>query len=229
MLKPKKKITKKEIKEDTLVTTYFQAQSWFEANRKRVSTAFTVLVVAAVAVWFYWNNHTAQNQAATSDLGKILRYYDQGNYELAINGSPRENIRGLRQIVDEYGGTASGDLAAFYLANSYDALGDHTKALEYYRQADVSDPSVEASVTAGIAACLETQGQYLEAARAFEKAARNDQLKVLAPEYLSRAGSCYLQAGEKEKAAEVLKTLKTAHPTSPFAREADRLLVRATS
>lgn len=229
MLKPKKKITKREIKEDTLVTTYFEAQTWFEANRKRLSTVFTAVLVAGVAVWFYWNNLTAQNQAATADLGKILRYYDQGAYETAINGSPRENIRGLRQIVDEYGGTTSGDLAAFYLANSYFARGDYARALEYYEQADVSDPSIEASVTAGIAACLEAEGKHLEAAQAYEKAARNERLKVLAPEYLSRAGHCYLQAGEKEKAAEVLRTLKTSHPTSPFAREADRLLVRATS
>lgn len=229
MLKPKKKVTKREIKEDTLVTAYFEAQSWFEANRKRVGTIVTTVLIAAIAVWFYFNNLTTQNKAATADLGNILRYYDQGEYETAINGSPRENLRGLRQIVDEYGGTASGELAAFYLANSYYALGEYAKALEYYEKAEVNDKSIQASVTAGIAACREALGAYAEAARAYEKAAKDDEMKLHTAENLYRAAHCYLLAGEPKKGEDLLKSLKTNYSMSPFAREADRLLVRAAS
>jgi predicted negative regulator of RcsB-dependent stress response len=229
MLTPKKKISKREIKEDRLVTTYFEAQSWFEANRKRVSSTFFTVLIAGVAVWFYYNNRSTQNLAATADLGKIIRYYDAGNFEVAVNGSPQENIRGLQQIVDEYGGTESGEFATLYLANAYFSLGNYEKALQYYEDVDTGDSGLDASAKAGIAACHEARGRYAEAASYFEQAAQTDDRKLHTAEHLFHAGHNFILAGQREKADEVLKKLKANFPTSPYAREADRLLIRTVS
>ncbi|MEX2191501.1 MAG: tetratricopeptide repeat protein [Bacteroidota bacterium] len=229
MLKPKKKITKREMKQDKLVTTYFEAQSWFESNRKRVSSLFFSLLVVGIAIWFYYNNRSTQNLAATADLGRIIRYYDAGNFQIAVYGSPQENMRGLQQIVDEYGGTESGEFATFYLANAYFAIGDYDKALQYYEDADLSDDGLKAAVKAGIASCHEVKGNHAEAADYFEQAAQMDSRKLHTAERLFHAGNNYLLAGNKEKADEALKKLKANFPTSPYAREADRLLVRIVS
>ena len=229
MLKPKKRISKKEMKEDRLVTSYFEAQSWYEQNKKRISSVFFGAVVVGVAVWFYYNNLASQDRAATADLGKIIRYYDDGQYQVAIDGSPRENLRGLQQIVDEYGGTEAGERATFYLANAYYGLANHEKALQYYQETDLTDNSLMAAVTAGIAACYEAQGNHAEAARFYEKAAAEDAQEYHSAENLYRAGQNYLLAGSPERAEETLKRLKTSYPSSSYAREADRLLVRVPS
>jgi tetratricopeptide (TPR) repeat protein len=229
MLKPKKKISKREMKEDKLVTTYFEAQSWFDANRKRVSSVFFTVLVAGIAVWFYYNNLSTQNIAATADLGKIIRYYDAGNFQVAINGSPQENMRGLQQIVDEYGGTESGEIATFYLANAYFFTGNVDKALQFYNEADLDDNDLDAAVKAGIAACYEAKGNYAEAAGYFEQAAQIESRKIHTAERLFHAGNNYLLAGNQSKAGEILKKLKANFPTSQYAREADRLLVRIVS
>jgi tetratricopeptide (TPR) repeat protein len=225
MLKPKKRITKKEIKEDRLVTTYFEAQSWFEQNRKRVSSIFFGVLLAGIAAWFYFNNVAGQNRSATADLGKIIRYYDDGRYQLAISGSPQQNLRGLQQIVDEFGGTEAGERATFYLANSYFGLGNYEKALQYYQETSLKDNSLMAAVTAGIGACYEAKGNHQEAAGYFEKAASDDALAYHSAENLYRAGRNYLLAGNPERAGEILRKLKTSYPSSAYAREADRLLV----
>ncbi len=229
MLKPKKKISKREIKEDKLITTYFEAQSWFEANRRRVSSAFVTVLIVGVAGWFYYNNRSTQNVAATADLGKIIRYYDAGNFEIAVNGSPQENVRGLQQIVDEYGGTESGEFATLYLANAYFSLGNYDKALQYYEDVDIGDGGLQAAAKAGIAACHEVRGNHGAAASYFEQAAQADDRKLHSAEHLFHAGHNYILAGEREKADEVLRKLKTNFPTSPYAREADRLLIRIVS
>ncbi len=229
MLKPKKKISKREIKEDKLVTTYFEAQSWFEQNKKRVSTVVTILVVAAAAIWIYFNNRAAGDLNATTDLGKVMRYYDQGQYQIAINGSPQENVRGLEQIVNDYGSTPTGKIAGLYLANCYFSLSQYDKALEIYRDTDISDKSLMASVYAGIAACEVEKGNDAEGARMFEKAAGIDSRKLNTAEYLYRAAGSYVQAGEKEKASELLERLKKDFPQSTYAREADRLAVQVRS
>ena len=229
MLKPKKKISKREIKEDKLVTTYFEAQSWFEQNKKRVSTLATILVVVIAATWIYFNDRATSNLSATADLGKVMRYYDEGQYQTAISGSPQENVRGLEQIVDDYGSTPSGEIARLFLANSYFALTQYDKALELYRNTDVGDKSLMASVYAGIAACETEKGNVAEGARLYEKAASTDAKNLHTAEYLYRAAGSYLQAGDKEKAADLLERLKKDFPQSTFTREADRLSAQVHS
>lgn len=217
------------MKQDRLVTTYFEASSWYEQNKKRLNTVLLGVAVAAAAGWIYINNQNTASASATTDLGKILKYYDEGRYEIAMNGALQENIRGLQQIVDEYGNTEAGELATMYLANCYYALGNYDKALEYFQEADVEDNTLRASVLSGIGSCYEAKGDHERAAESFERAARTDDRGVLAAECLHQAAQNYLLAAQKEKAAELLKRLKKDYPLSSYARDADRLLAQANT
>ena len=152
MLKPKKKISKKEIKEDRLVTGYYEATTWYQANKKTVNGVLTGIVILAIVAVAYLNNVNSNNQKATTELGKILTYYDQGRYDIAINGNLQENVRGLQAIVDDYGNTKAGGLATMYLANSYFAQGNYEKALKYFDEVSVNDEMVNASAISGAAA-----------------------------------------------------------------------------
>src|SRR3989339_579206 len=164
MLKPKKKISKREIKEDKLVTSYFEATTWYQANKKIVNGVLTGIVILAVVSVVYMNNVSLNDTKATSELGKISPYYDQGKYEVAINGNLQDNVRGLQAIVDDYGSTKAGELATFYLANCYFAQADYDKALKYFLDVDVSNELISVSSIAGAAACYEAQGNYEKAA-----------------------------------------------------------------
>jgi len=226
MLKPQKKIRKREIKQDPLITWYVDTQKWYESHRKLVSYAATGLVVLIIAGWIYINNKQQAEVNATTALGKIIRYYDQGQYELAINGIPQENIRGLQSIVDEYDGTSSGEKAQFYLANAYYDQKLYDKALENYEGADLTDPIHAASVSAGEAACYEALGQYQEAGTLFEKAAGIGSDDLLTSEYLYHAARNLIRAGEGERARDLLTKLKKDYPTSVYAREVDLLLAQ---
>ena len=223
MLKPKKKITKREIKEDKLVTTYFELRQWIDQNRKRVSSVSFMVIIAAAATWFYLNNRAADDLNATTDLGEVMRYYDDGKFDLAIKGVPQDNIRGLEQIVSDYGSTPSGELAKLYLGNCYFAEGRIDKALTIYKDTDISDKSIGASVQAGIAACYEAKGNHEEAARYYEGAASADVKNFHTAENLYHAAENYALAGSKDKASDLLKRLKREFPLSSYTREADRL------
>ena len=229
MLKPKKKISKREIKEDKLVTSYFEATTWYQANKKIVNGVLTGIVVLAVVIVAYMNNVSSNNTKATSELGKITPYYDQGKYDVAINGNLQENVRGLQAIVDDYGSTKSGELATFYLANCYFAQGDYDKSLKYFLDVDVSDELVSVSSIAGAAACYEAQGNYEKAAATFEKAAFKNAKDINAAENMFHAAKNYLVAGNKEKAAELFKKIKKDHQTAAIARDIDRWIAEASS
>ena len=70
MLKPKKKITKKEIKEDRLVTTYFEATTWYQTNKKIVNGVLTGMVVLAIVIVAYANNVSSNSQKATMTMAR---------------------------------------------------------------------------------------------------------------------------------------------------------------
>jgi tetratricopeptide (TPR) repeat protein len=224
MLKPQKKISRREIKEDKLVTVYFEARSWLEKNRKVIYYIAIGLVAAAVIVFLWSKNRTESNDKATAMLAKVVPYYDQGNYNMALNGVPQQGIMGLQTVVDEYGSTKTGELAKLYLANCYYAMKDYDKALEYYDDISVSDKLVSSSAIAGAAACYEVKGDFSKAASYFEKAASKNMTLMQAPQNLQRSAVNYAAIGKKEKAIELLQTLKKEFPTSPYARDVDRFI-----
>jgi len=229
MLKPQKKVSRREIKEDKLVTMYFGTRRWIDENQKLLS--YIVFgVVAVIAVGFLWTkNRTDANEKATTMLANVTPYYDEGRYELAVNGVPQEGTQGLQAIVDEHGSTPAGQIAKLYLADSYFAMKKYDKALEYYDGVSVKDKMITASAFAGMAACYESQGDYTKAASYFEKAASKNMSIVQAPENLQRSATNYAAAGKKEKAVELLQVLKKEFPTSSYARDIDRFIAEYSS
>jgi tetratricopeptide (TPR) repeat protein len=229
MLKPQKKISRREIKEDKLVTVYFEARGWLEKNKKVIYYIAIGLVAAAVITFLWSKNRTESNDKATAMLAKVVPFYDQGNYNLALNGVPQQGVMGLQAVVDEYGSTKSGELAKLYLANSYYAMKDYDRALEYYDDISVSDKLVSSSAIAGAAACYEVKGDFSKAASYFEKAASKNMTLMQAPQNLQRSAVNYAAIGKKEKAIELLQTLKKEFPASPYARDVDRFIAEYSS
>ena len=229
MLKPQKKVSKKEIKEDKLVTQYFAIRSWIDQNQ-RLAMYIVATPIVIVLLWFWWNSKRAEwNETATTQLAKIIPYYDEGKYDQAIQGVPQEGAQGLKAIVDEYGSTPAGEIAKIYLANAYFQKKEYDQALEYYDDISVSDNMIEASALAGMAACYEAQGKYKDAAKYFEKAAAKNMVLTQAPDNLQRAAINYAAVGEKNKAKELLETIKKEFPTSSQARDIDRYIAEICS
>ena len=229
MLRAKKKISKKVIKEDTIVTTYFKAQTWYDENKKRLSTIGSVVIVLALAAWFYSNNVHANNDRATTELARVFTYYDNGQYLIAVNGIPEKNIAGLQSIVDNYGNTRIGSLAEFYLASSYYNLQEYDKALEHFNGYGGGSPLLESSASAGIGACYEAKGDFKKAAENYEKAAMKNTDDPNAPDNLVNAARNFGKSGEKERAVELLKRVKKDYPASTAARDVERYIAEVNT
>jgi tetratricopeptide (TPR) repeat protein len=221
MLRAQKKISKRVIKEDKLVSTYFEAQTWIDENRKMISTIGFILVVAVLAGWFYYNNVQENNRRAMTELGEVFSYYDNGQYQIAVNGIPARNIEGLQSIVDNYGHTVAGNLAKLYLADSYYNTGDYDKALQYFEDFSGSTSLLKVSALAGEAACYEAKKDFKTAAERYEKAALSNTDDPDAAENLANAARDYGRAGDKDHALEILQKIKKEYPNSPTAREVE--------
>ena len=229
MLRAQKKISKRVIKEDTLVTMYFKSQAWYDQNKKMVSTIGGLVIALAVVVWFYSNNVRANGERATAELGKVFAFYDNGQYQIAINGIPERNINGLQSIVDNYGSTTAGNLAKFYLADAYYNSQNYDKALEYFNDYSGGNSLIENSATAGIGACYEAKGEFKKAAEYYEKAALKNSDDPNAADNLVNAARNFGKSGDKDRAVELLKKVKKDYPTSTAARDADRYIAEVSA
>ncbi|MFA6469635.1 MAG: tetratricopeptide repeat protein [Bacteroidota bacterium] len=224
MLKKQKELAKRVKKQDDLITTYENAVSWYDTNKKLLTNIGIAIAVLVAGGWFYINNNRTNNEKAANEFAKVFSYYDNGQYQIAINGIPEKNVRGLQAIVNDYGSTKYGNIAQFYLANSYFNTGEYDKALEAFEDASVDAQILEASRIAGIAACYEIKANYEDAAKYFENAGKSNVNDPNAAEYLANAARNYAKAGNKEQAIELYKLIKKEHSSSAAARDAERYL-----
>ena len=215
MLKPRKRITRKEIKQDKLVTFYFKINDWIGENTKIVYGGLIAIIVVVAATFFISSQQRSSEETASADFAKAERMFENGNY--------RDAIDLLNVIVDNYGGTKSGRVGKFFLATAHYNLGEYVLAEENFRKyllKGVNDPLLSSSAMNGIAACLEQRGEYLTAADQYMKAAKKYSKEIFASSALLDASRCYNQSGEKDTAAEVLKKLLAEYPKSEVVEKA---------
>lgn len=224
MLKAKKKITHKEIKQDKLVTTYYQSRDWFgkEENKKKLYLGLGIIAVLIVAGFFYMSNKKAKTEEAETKLSAIISLYETEKYAESINGDPATNTMGLIDIVNNYGGTESGQTAKLYLGNCYFNLKNFDEALKTFDDYSGKNDIVKASCLSGIGAVWEAKGDLKKAAEYFEKASKINKEVITNQENVFYAIRAYSLAGDKESAKRMYDILKNEYPKSKYLNDTKR-------
>jgi tetratricopeptide (TPR) repeat protein len=229
MLTKKKKLSRKEIKEDKLVSTYYKVIGYFEQNQSRLLTYGGILIVVVFAVIYYVNHKKEVNEQAGLALSRVIDSYDKGSYLEAIEGKAGTDVIGLKKIVEDYDGTENGEMAKIYLANSYNRLGKFDEAFKYYKSYSGDIPLLKAASLAGQAGYYAYKNEFEKAGDLFRDAAHVNKYNVENPDYMLKAAINYINAGQKENAKELLLTIKNDYKTSSASRDADRYLALVNS
>lgn len=227
MLSARKKISKKEIKEDKLVSTYYKFYNFYFENQAKILIGLGVIAVIVVAFILINNKKKNDNIAAANLLSKVVPLYESGSMKEAIDGVKAQNIIGLKQIVDQYGSTEQGETAKIYLANAYNVIGDLNKALEYYDDYSGSIDLLKATALAGKAGILQSKKEYEKASDLFMDAAHVSKSNPSNAEYLLEAGICLLQSGKKDEAKKIFESVKKDYKNLSAYLEVDKYLAQA--
>jgi tetratricopeptide (TPR) repeat protein len=222
MLTKRKKLSRKEIKEDKLVTAYYKAIAFFEENKNRLAMYAGILAVLILAIILFMNNKKKNNETAGTELARVMNVYDSGNYLEAIEGIAGTKLIGLKKLVESYGSTENGEIAKIYIANAYCNLGKLDDANKYYKDYSGSNKLFKATALAGQASYQAYKKNYEKAADLYKKAAFVSDADVLNPEYLLHAGVNYMAAGKNSDAKELFDKIKKDFTTSTAFREIDK-------
>ena len=112
MLRPKKKITKKQIQRDPFLETVDQAQAHLEENRSRYLQIGIVILAILIGINVLSNNSQNANKEASSSLGDALLTLD-------LNDQTTAKFQ-LETVINEYENTTSASLAEYYLGKIVD-------------------------------------------------------------------------------------------------------------
>ena len=223
MLKPPRPVSRRqELRQDVVVTGYARLVQLYDDYRTyfiAAGVAVVLLVLAGVGWSFYV---VAQEDRAAEALGGIIRSYEQGNYRQALDGTA--DRPGLIEVAEEYDGTTSGNLAAFYAADALFRLGEREQALTYFQAFDKSDDFVSASAYAGEAAIYEDRGDFARASELYEAAEAHE--SPATPRYLLRSALAAEKAGDLERAREMLVEIRERYPDSASAGDVEVHLAR---
>jgi tetratricopeptide (TPR) repeat protein len=224
MLQKKKKLSKKEIKEDKLINLYKSSVDFFENYQSKIFIYLGVIAVVAVAVYFYLNQKSMNDNKAALELSRIMPLFDQGAYLEAIEGKQGTKIMGLKNLVEEYSGTENGETAKIYLADCYSFLGNYEEAYKYYEDYNGSIDYFEAASLAGQASYYAMNGDYEKAANLYMNASKQSNVNSQNPDYLLNAGICFLKVGENSEAKILFNKIKEDYSTSLAYKEVDKYL-----
>jgi len=217
---------KEETKHDELVNVEHAlttTEVFIEKYQKQIIYGVGAVVLVVLIALSFRNFYLEPREvAAQNEMYKAQGYFAKDSFRLALEGTGSESI-GFKEIVSDYGITASGKLAAAYAGICYYKLGQYDNAIKYLSQFDGNDTYFSASVIGLTGDSYVEMGETSKAISYFEKAADKDNT-IMSPVYLKKAGLVYESLNQPEKAEKEYTKIKDNYPKSPEASDIDKYI-----
>ena len=236
--KPKTKVEKEVEIEDnsttaevfnTLDETASKTEDWVIKNQKYIFIIIG-LVAAVVLGYLGFNEFIAKpkQSEAMNDMFQAQKYYDQAItnsadkdslFNLALNGG--EGKFGMLDIISEYSGTPSANIANYYAGMAYLNMKDYKNAVTYLSDFSSDDEVLAPMAKGGIGDAFVQLNQQEDALGYYEEAASMRKNDFTTPLYLYKAGIVAMELGKTDVALKHFENIKENYPESTEAANID--------
>ena len=215
--------------EEVVTETVGKTEQFFENNKKLITW---VLVALIVIVGGYFANKylVAQPRAekASAEMFAAIQNFGAEEWQVALDGDG--NYAGFLEVIENYGSTPQGSLAAHYAGICYLNLGDKESALAYLQKYDATSGAPAEIVNAqnlGLQADLVADGgDMAKAAALYRKAVKASENSLTAPYYLKKLGLAEEALGNKAAALAAFQKIADEYNTALEARDIDLYIGR---
>ena len=224
MLKPKKKITQKEIQRDPFLESVDLAQAHFEHNKKlysQIGVGILVLVIGFIVLTNKNKEHTAKG---VTSLSKALVALDQ---EDLTNAKFQ-----LETVVNDYNGTDPAIESGFFLGKIYFDEGEFDQASTYLNNfISQGKNNMLLSASARMLADIEVQnGNIAEAIKIIRRAINKTKLVNQKNSLILDEAALLISNGNLDDARQKIQTvLEVKDLPNSQKQDADVLLGKLTS
>lgn len=225
------KKTKEAENEELIVDVeevYSKTEDFINQNQNLILGVVGAIV--AVVVGFYAYNRVylePLEEEASGQMFMAEQYFQKDSFDLALNGDG--NYLGFLDVADEYGNTASGNLAHYYAGICYLHAGQYEDAIDELESYDAAGEMLGPVALGAIGDAHMELGETDEALNYFEKAADANDNDFTAPIFLQKAGFAAEKAGKFDKAIDYYTQVKEKYPNSNEGRDAAKYIARAVA
>ena len=219
---------------NTLDETASKTEDFVAKNQKYIFIIIA-LVAAVVLGSLAYKEYIAKpkQEAAMNDMFQAQKYFDQAVtgtakdslYRLALKGG--EGKFGMLDIIEEYSGTPSANLASYYAGTAYLRLKDYKNAIEHLSDFKSDDEILSPLAKGNIGDAFVQLNQTEDALDYYEQAAEMRDNEFTTPMYLFKAGTIALELGKADKALANFKRIKDDYSNSTEASKVDVFIGKA--
>ena len=222
MLKPRRKIIKKELKKDPYIEFLSKAKSNVDENKILYTRLVLGTVAIIVALLFFTNNLQKSKDAGAESLGKALVTLASGDLDNATLQ--------FEFVADEYDNNESGTLAKYYLARAHFNEKDYLAAYSYLNEiadANFKLAQFPVSIYKMLGFIALEDGDQAAAMNYYEQALDKSKIAQQEQSITLDLADILLKMGDFSSSQELVKkVLDEAAPRSPVNSRAEELIGR---
>jgi tetratricopeptide (TPR) repeat protein len=205
------KMTRRELREDPVLTAITETSEWFQENLRQVLIGVGAVVVVVVLV-LVWQAQGRRNEGLAS--AALLR----ADYQMNV-GDMNGAMASFKEIQTKYAGTPSARRALRDEGDANFVAGRYADAQRLYRTYldKAGSKGIEGRAgLSGIAACLEQQHKFEQAAEAYEKVAAMPDGGEMTTLALWAEARCWTAANKFDQAGAVYQRIVSEHRASRY-------------
>ena len=218
---------KRKQQEETLidiVEVSEQAQGFVDRYQKTIIGAAAAVLLAIGGYFGYKTFIQAPKQKeAVDQIAQAQLQFQQDSFAAALE-NPGAGFPGFLDIIDQYGGTATGNTAKYYAGVSYLNLGRYEDAIAYLNSYSASDDLTEQMKYGALGDAHTELGDFSKGLSMYKKATTVNNNDFLVPYYLKKFALLSEKEGNRGDAIAAYKRIKKDFPKSNEGLEADKYL-----
>lgn len=220
---------------DTLDETASKTEEWVEKNWKLLLGVLVAVLVGFALYYFMSSSNTAKNEQAANDISFAFEKFDEALkattdkdslFNIALNGDG--NQLGFLDVIKDYSGTKTANLANLAAGEAYFNIGDYKNAIAYLDKFSSDDIILNAQAKGMIGDAFVTFEKYDDALSYYAKAIQASKNNYTTPRYLLKAGVLALDLGKKDIAKKYFIQIKKDFASSTQAKDIDLLIANAS-
>ncbi|MBR5275912.1 MAG: tetratricopeptide repeat protein [Bacteroidaceae bacterium] len=203
-----------------------KSEAFINKYKKQILAAIAAIVVIVAGTILYQDYVVEPKaKAAAAAIFQAEKYFAAQEFDKALNGDEQGNM-GLIQVIDEFGGTPTANIANAYAGLALAQTGRYEEAIPYLKAFDGDDNMVAPGVLSALGNCYANTGDLSAAVGKFIEAAKAADNNTISPYCLLQAGIIYEKQGKKEDALKVYTQIKDKYFASIQAMDIDKYINR---
>ena len=191
-----------------------RSENFYEKNQKTIVGGVVAIVVLVIGYLAYSNLYQKpREQEAINAIFVAEQQFERDSFENALL-SPGAGNMGFLDIIEEYSGTKTANLAMYYAGISYLKLGKYEAAISYLEDFKADGTLTPITKNGAIGDAYSELEEYDKAIEHYKKATSAGDNSYLTPYYLKKLGMLYEMEGRYEEALAAYEKIAEKYPQS---------------